>query len=48
MLPLAACAEADSGLVELRLLLRLGSPRERPQRLQGERSVQLGDQSGMS
>jgi hypothetical protein len=47
-LPLAACAEAASGLVELRLLLRLGSPRERPQRLQGERSVQLGDQSGMS
>ena len=47
-LPLAACAEADSGLVELRLLLRLGSSRERPQRLQGDRSVQLGDQSGMS
>ena len=47
-LPLAACAEADSGVVELRLLLRLGSPAERPQRLQGERSVQLGDQSGMS
>lgn len=47
-LPLAACAEADSGLVELRLQLRLGSPRERPQRLQGERSVPLGDQSGMS
>lgn len=47
-LPLAACAEADSGVVELRLRLRLGSPAERPQRLQGERSVQLGDQSGMS
>jgi len=28
--------------------LRLGSSRERPQRLQGDRSVQLGDQSGMS